>query len=60
MVTIRLWIDQSVYHHVAKEFGVDDFWRKLKIIYQQPIAQNKANMMKRLVKLKYKKGHNIT
>lgn len=43
-----------------KESKVDDLWRKLKIIYEQPTAQNKVNMMKRLVNLKYKEGYNIT
>ena len=36
--TIRSCIDQSVYHHVAKESGVDILWRKLEMIYEQPIA----------------------
>ena len=58
--TIRSWIDQSVYHHVAKESKADVLWRKLEIIYEQPTAQNKVNLMKRLVNLKYKKCHSIT
>ena len=29
---IRSWIDQSVYHHVAKESRVDVLWRKLETI----------------------------
>ena len=30
------------------------------MIYEQPAAQNKANLMKRLFHLKYKKIHSIT
>ena len=60
MDTIRSWIDQSVYHHVAKEYGVDVLWRKPEIIYEQLTTQNKGNLMKMLVNLKYKEGHNIT
>ena len=60
MGAIRSWIDQSVYHHMAKESRADALWRKSKTIYEQPITQNKANLMKRLVNLKYKEGHGIT
>ncbi|KAL9437321.1 hypothetical protein AB3S75_023225 [Citrus x aurantiifolia] len=57
---IRSWIDQSVYHHVAKESRADVLWRKLETIYEQPTTQNKANLMKRLVNLKYNEGRSIT
>ncbi|KAL9409064.1 hypothetical protein AB3S75_047449 [Citrus x aurantiifolia] len=50
--TIRSKIDQSVYHHVPKESKDDVLWRKLETIYEQPITQNKVNLMKRLVNLK--------
>ena len=39
--TIKSWIDQSVYHHVAKEFRTDVLWWKLETIYERPIAQTK-------------------
>ena len=58
--TIRSWIDQSVYHHVVKEFKTGVLWRKLETIYEQLAAQNRVNMMKKLVNLKYKEGRNIT
>ena len=58
--TIRSWIDQSVYHHIAKESKADVLWRKLKMIYKQPTAHNKANLMKMLVNLKYKERYSIT
>lgn len=60
MNTIRSWINQSVYHHVVKKFKADGSQRKLKTIYEQPTAQNKANWMKRLFNLKYKEGCSIT
>ena len=47
--TIRSWIDQSVYHHVAKESKTDVLWRKLETIYEQPATQNRVNMMKMLL-----------
>lgn len=45
-----------MYHYVAKESNINILWRKLETIYKQPIAQNKAYLMKRLVKLKYKEA----
>ena len=49
-----------MYHHVAKESKADVLWRKLETIYEQPAAQNKANLTKRLVNLKYIEGRSIT
>ena len=60
MGTIRSWIYQSVYHHVAKESKADILWKKLETIYEQPTIQNKANLMKRLVNLKYNEDRSIT
>ncbi|KAK9206082.1 hypothetical protein WN943_016353 [Citrus x changshan-huyou] len=56
----RSSINQSVYHHVAKESRADVLWRKLETIYEQPTTQNKANLMKKLVNSKYNEGHSIT
>ena len=39
---------------------IDVLWRKLKTIYKQPTSQNKVNLMKILVNLKYKEGCSIT
>ena len=58
--TIMSCINQSVYHHVAKESGAGVLWRKLEIIYEQSTAQNKVNLMKMLVNLKYKVRCSIT
>ena len=57
---IRSWIDQSVYHHVAKEFEIDVLWRKLETIYEQPTTDNKDYLMKKLVNLKHKEGRCLT
>ena len=52
MGTIKPLIDQSVYHHVAKESKVDFFfWRKLETIYEQSTIQNKVNLMERMKNL---------
>ena len=34
MGTIRSWIDQSLYHYIAKESRADVLWRKLETIYE--------------------------
>ena len=60
MSTIRSWIDQCVYHHTTKESRADVRWRKLEKIYEHPTIQNKGNLMKTLVNLKYKEGRSIT
>ena len=60
MGTIRSQIDQNMYHHVVKESRADVLWRKLKTIYEQPTTQNKVNLIKKLVNLKYKEGRSIT
>ena len=58
--TIRSWIAQSVYHHTSTESKADVLWRKLEKIYEHPTIYNKANLMKRLVNLKYKERRSIT
>ena len=45
---------------MAKESRADALWRKSETIYEQLITKNKANLMKRLVNLKYKEGRSIT
>lgn len=56
MGIIRLWIDQTIYHHVVKKSKASVLQRKLEILYKQSTIQNKANLMKGLVKLE----HSIT
>jgi transposase InsO family protein len=57
---IRQWIDQSVFHHVAKEVDAYSLWQKLESLYERKTAQNKAFVIRRLVNLKYKDGHSVT
>ena len=56
---IRQWVDQSVFHHVAKEVGAYSLWQKLESLYERNVAQNKAFMIRRLVNLKYKYGNSV-
>jgi hypothetical protein len=56
---IRQWVDQSVFHRVAK-VNAHSLWQKLESLYERKIAQNKAFVIKRLVNLKYKDGHSVT
>ena len=56
---IRQWVDQSVFHHVAKEVAAYSLWQKLKSLYEKKTAQNKAFMIRRLVNLKYKNGNSV-
>jgi hypothetical protein len=57
---IRHWVDQSVFHHAAKEVDAYSLWLKLKSLYERKTTQRKAFMMRRLVNLKYKDGQSIT
>ena len=56
---IRQWVDQSVFHHVAKEVDAYSLWQKLESLYERKTAQNKAFMIRRLVNLKYKDGNSV-
>ena len=60
VVTIRQWIDHSVFHHVAKEAKADELWKKLEILYERKTAQNKTSLIKRLVNPKFKDGHSVS
>ena len=56
---IRQWVDQSVFHHVAKEVDAYSLWQKLESLYERKTTQNKAFIIKRLVNLKYKDGNSV-
>ena len=56
---IRQLVDQSVFHHVAKEVDAYSLWQKLESLYERKTAQNKAFMIRRLVNLKYKDGNSV-
>ncbi|XP_047325107.1 xanthotoxin 5-hydroxylase CYP82C4-like [Impatiens glandulifera] len=36
--TIRQWLDDSVYHHVASEKSAHELWKKLESLYEQKTA----------------------
>jgi hypothetical protein len=57
---ISQWVDQSVFHHVAKEIDAYLLWLKLESLYERKSPQNKAFMIRRLVNLKYKYGQSVT
>ncbi|CAL1361064.1 unnamed protein product [Linum trigynum] len=57
---IRQWIDQSIFHHVAKDTRADELWQKLESMYERQSAQNKASLIRRIVNLKYKDGHSVS
>jgi hypothetical protein len=57
---IKQWVDQSVFHHVAKEANAYLLLLKLESLYERQTAQNKAFMIRRLVNLKYKDGQSVT
>ena len=56
---IRQWVDQSVFHHVAKEADAYSLWQKLESLYERKTTQKKAFIIKRLVNLKYKDGNSV-
>ena len=57
---IRQWVDQSVFHHVAKKVDAYNLWQKLESLYEIKTAHNKAFMIKRLVNLKYKDDNSVS
>ena len=56
---IREWIDQSIFHHVAKETDAHKLWTTLETLYQSKTSRNKALLMCRLVNLKYRDNKSI-
>ena len=57
---IRQWVDQRVFHYVAKEVNAYSIWQKLESLYEIKTVQNKVFMIRRLVNLKYKDGNSIS
>lgn len=45
---------------VAKEIDAYKLWKKVEKTYAQPSAQNVANLIRRLVTLKYKDGSSMS
>ena len=57
---IRQWIDKSIFQNFANEHDAYVLWQKLEKMYARTTAQNKANLMRRLVNLKYKDGSSVS
>ena len=57
--TIRQWVDGTVFHQVANEIDTHNLWTKLEALYQPKTTQNKAFLIRRLVKLTLTSKHTI-
>ncbi|KAL9260610.1 Retrovirus-related Pol polyprotein from transposon TNT 1-94-like protein [Drosera capensis] len=57
--TIRQWLDDSVYHHVASETSAHKLWKKLESLYEQKTAANKTFLIRKLVNLKFREGTSV-
>ena len=57
---IRQWVNQSVFHHISRETVADVLWNKLGSMYERQTTLNKAYLVKKLVNMKYKDGHNVS
>ena len=49
---ISIWVDQSVFYHVAREINAHGLWTKLKIMFERKTTQNKISLIRSLVNLK--------
>lgn len=45
---------------ISEEVKIDEFYRKLKVIYEKNTLQNKTITIRKLVNLKYKYGKSMT
>jgi gag-polypeptide of LTR copia-type len=57
--TIRQWLDDSVYHHVASETNAHELWKKLESLNKQKTTANKAFFIRKLVNLKFREGTSV-
>ena len=56
---IRLWVDISLYNHVAKETDLHTLWKNLENMYETKNAQVKVFLMRKLMNLNLKEGQSI-
>ncbi|CAH9134061.1 unnamed protein product, partial [Cuscuta epithymum] len=56
---IRKYIDKSLFEHVSTYTNAYELWTKLESMIQKKTPRNKANLVRRLVKLEYKDGHSM-
>ena len=58
--TIRQWVDNNIFHHIAEENDAQKLWKKLEAMFEKGTSRNKALLIRRLVNLKYKDGRIMT
>lgn len=56
---IRKYIDQSLFEHVSTYTNAYQLWEKLESMIQKKTPQNKAHLVRRLVKSEYKDGQSM-
>lgn len=56
---IRKYIDKTLFEHVSTYTNAYELWTKLESMIQKKTPRNKANLVRRLVKLEYKDGHSM-
>jgi hypothetical protein len=56
---IQLYINHSIFHHVANDTNAYEMLQKLESIYERKTTMNKASVIKRLAKLEYRGGSSI-
>ena len=59
VATIRQCVDMSVLQDVAHDTNAYEMWQKLSGLYERKNALNKASLMRKIVRLKYRDGESI-
>ena len=59
VATIRQCVDVSVLQHVGNETSVDEMHHKLLGLYERKNTLNKASLMRKIMRLKYRDGESI-
>ena len=59
VATIKQSVDVSVLQHVANDTNAYDLWHKLLGLYERKNALNKASLMRKIVRKKYRDGESI-
>ena len=57
---IRRFLEHSIFHHFANEEKADVLWKKMEAMFERKNALNKASIIRKIVRLRYKKGANMT
>ena len=52
-------MDLTLHEHIYDETKADVVWKKLENIFARKTSENKKNLIRRLVNLKYKDGNNM-